>query len=147
MAWPTSSRPSRRWPATESITTARSSQSSSPTPLEIADEAAGRLHITYTEEKPSATFGSPGLTHGRVEPGPGAAMPAVGDPITAFDAAPVTVDAHYATPPQHHNPMELMTTACSWEGGYCVNNCCLLIKVVPVLRSSARGLAPPRPAR
>jgi xanthine dehydrogenase YagR molybdenum-binding subunit len=84
---------------------------------EIADEAAGRLHITYAEEKPSATFGSPGLTHGRVDPGPAAAMPTVGDPITAFDAAPVTVDAHYATPPQHHNPMELMTTVCSWEGG------------------------------
>ena len=30
-------------------------------------------------------------------------------------AAPVTVDAEYATPTQHHNPMELFATTCVWD--------------------------------
>jgi CO/xanthine dehydrogenase Mo-binding subunit len=39
--------------------------------------------------------------------------PAVGDAEVAFSGAPVTVDAHYATPTQHHNPIELFTTSCA----------------------------------
>ena len=39
-----------------------------------------------------------------------------GDFQGAFDAAPVQVDAHYSTPAQHQNPMELFVTQCVWQG-------------------------------
>ncbi len=41
--------------------------------------------------------------------------PAVGDAEGAFAAAPVRIDARYATPTQHHNPIELFTTTCAWS--------------------------------
>ncbi|HMC69296.1 MAG TPA: molybdopterin cofactor-binding domain-containing protein, partial [Mycobacteriales bacterium] len=41
--------------------------------------------------------------------------PEVGNAEAAFAAAPVTVDQHYATPTQHHNPIELFTTTCAWN--------------------------------
>ena len=34
---------------------------------------------------------------------------------SAFSKAPITVDAEYSTPTQHHNPMELFTTTCVWS--------------------------------
>jgi len=88
---------------------------------EIACEAAQRLDIAYAEEAPSATFGSPGLFEGLARPKPegnggGDGNPKVGDAATAFAAAPVTVDQHYETPTQHHNPIELFTTTCAWDG-------------------------------
>ena len=43
-------------------------------------------------------------------------MPQAGDAKAALAAAPVTIDAEYETPPQHHNPMELFTTTCVWTG-------------------------------
>jgi len=46
-------------------------------------------------------------------------MPLTGDTAAevAFAAAPVTVDQCYETPTQHHNPIELFTTACAWADG------------------------------
>ena len=41
--------------------------------------------------------------------------PMLGDAEAAFAAAPVKVDAVYATPTQHHNPIELFTTTCVWD--------------------------------
>jgi xanthine dehydrogenase YagR molybdenum-binding subunit len=38
-------------------------------------------------------------------------------PRPPFARAPVTIDAHYATPTQHHNPIELFTTSCAWADG------------------------------
>ena len=43
--------------------------------------------------------------------------PAVGDAAAAFLGAPVKVDQYYATPTQHHNPIELFTTSCAWADG------------------------------
>jgi xanthine dehydrogenase YagR molybdenum-binding subunit len=40
----------------------------------------------------------------------------VGNFARAFAGAAATIDARYETPPQHHNPMELFQTTCSWEG-------------------------------
>jgi xanthine dehydrogenase YagR molybdenum-binding subunit len=40
-----------------------------------------------------------------------------GDPLGALAAAPVTVDATYATPAYHNNPMEPHATVALWEGG------------------------------
>ena len=91
--------------------------------FEAAREAANRLRIEYAEEAPSATFGSPGTTTISVqdaarEDGTEVPdMPKVGDAEQALAAAPVTVDHHYETPTQHHNPIELFTTTASWAGG------------------------------
>ncbi|HEY7929892.1 MAG TPA: xanthine dehydrogenase family protein molybdopterin-binding subunit, partial [Steroidobacteraceae bacterium] len=42
--------------------------------------------------------------------------PAVGDAEGAWPDCSVRIDARYATPTQHHNPLELFTTTCLWEG-------------------------------
>jgi xanthine dehydrogenase YagR molybdenum-binding subunit len=39
-----------------------------------------------------------------------------GDPEAALAAAPVRIEAEYATPTEHHNPMELHATTALWEG-------------------------------
>ena len=85
---------------------------------EAAREAAAKVVVRYAEERPSATFDSPGA-----EPKVLAEVakdhkdPKVGDAEGAFAAAPVKVDQRYSTPTQHHNPMELFTTTCAWQGG------------------------------
>jgi xanthine dehydrogenase YagR molybdenum-binding subunit len=84
--------------------------------FEAAREAAGKVRVDYDEEKPSATFDSPGV-ESRVRPeSPGQKDPAKGAFAPAFAAAPVKVDARYSTPAQHHNPIELFTTTCVWDG-------------------------------
>ena len=103
--------------------------------FEAAREAAGQLNVSYAEEAPSATFGSPGTTEitaeeaakqqqekaqkagGAKPPAPESEDPKVGDEASAFASAPVKVDARYATPTQHHNPIELFTTTCAFENG------------------------------
>ncbi|MDB5731150.1 MAG: aldehyde oxidase and xanthine dehydrogenase a/b hammerhead, partial [Variovorax sp.] len=85
--------------------------------LEAAREAAHRLRIEYAAEAPSATFGSAGTTSASVaQTSEKHKDPAVGDAEAAFAAAPVRIDAEYGTPTQHHNPMELFTTSCTWSG-------------------------------
>ena len=87
--------------------------------FEAARDAADRLKIAYDEEKPSATFGSAGTTEkplAETNTKKSHENPAVGDFQTAFKSAPVAIEASYATPTQHHNPIELFTTTCAWEG-------------------------------
>jgi xanthine dehydrogenase YagR molybdenum-binding subunit len=84
--------------------------------FEGAREAARRVRVDYAAAQPSATFSAPGLTeedatkvseqHGSV--------PQVGDAEAALASADVVVDAEYATPTQHHNPIELFATTCAW---------------------------------
>ena len=85
--------------------------------LEAAREAAHRLKIDYAAQPPSATFGSAGV---RTVAGKDASKkhedPSIGDAQKAFDAAPVRIDAQYATATEHHNPIELFTTVCAWKG-------------------------------
>ena len=94
---------------------------------ENAQEAANRLNIAYAEETPSADFDSPGVDTiaaedaakkggGGGEGGEGYKDPKVGDAEAAYAAAPVKIEARYETPIQHHNPIELFTTTCAWEG-------------------------------
>ena len=83
---------------------------------EAAREAAGKVAIDYAEEAPSASFDSAGVTEEKRQPQAGEKDPAIGDAPGAFDAAPVKIDARYATPTQHHNPMELFSTTCVWDG-------------------------------
>ncbi|HEY0435428.1 MAG TPA: xanthine dehydrogenase family protein molybdopterin-binding subunit, partial [Phenylobacterium sp.] len=84
--------------------------------FEAAREAAYKVGIDYEREPPSATFDSPGV-HEDAPPGeeqhPG---PSRGDAAAAFASAPVRIDARYSTPTQHHNPIELFTTTCVWDG-------------------------------
>ena len=83
--------------------------------FEAAREAAHRLGVTYAPEEPSVGFDSAGATTvAAKDVSSNYEDPAVGDAEAAFAGAPVTVDQHYATPTQHHNPIELFTTSCAW---------------------------------
>src|SRR5712672_2494489 len=84
--------------------------------FEAAREAAHKVKATYAEQKPSATFGSPGLTEEdatKVSP-THKHVPHAGDAEAAIAAADVAIDVEYATPTQHHNPIELFSTTCVW---------------------------------
>lgn len=84
--------------------------------FEAAREAAHSLKVTYASIEPSATFGSAGVeTVAAAEISKNHEDPHVGDPDGAFATAPVKVDQQYETATEHHNPLELFTTACSWE--------------------------------
>ncbi|PSC03594.1 xanthine dehydrogenase [Alsobacter soli] len=89
---------------------------------EAARDAARRLRVSYADETPSASFDSPGTetvsAESKSKEGEkaGQEKPKVGDAPRAFEAAPVKIDQHYETPTQHHNPIELFTTTCAWDG-------------------------------
>jgi len=83
--------------------------------LESAQEGAERLSISYDVQTPVATFDCPGLKEVKAK-AIGESEIETGHFTNAFAAAVTTVDAWYDTPPQHHNPMELFQTTCSWDG-------------------------------
>ncbi len=85
--------------------------------FEAAREGAHRLGVRYEEQAPTATFDSPGAeTVAGSDASKSHEDPKVGDFETAFAQATVTIDRHYATATEHHNPIELFTTACAWKG-------------------------------
>jgi xanthine dehydrogenase YagR molybdenum-binding subunit len=85
--------------------------------FERATDAAGRVSVAYDAQPPAATFDSPGAeTQLASIASKVHTDPHVGDAAKAFAEAPVKVDARYATPTEHHNPMELFTTTCAWDG-------------------------------
>lgn len=80
---------------------------------EIAREAAGRIVVAYREVAAPAA----GISSDAAETVPLDAMEErVGDVEAAFADAPVSIEARYTTPPQHHNAMELFATQCAWDG-------------------------------
>jgi xanthine dehydrogenase YagR molybdenum-binding subunit len=81
--------------------------------FEGAREAARRLTLRYAVESPAAGFDDAAASS---EPA-GKKDPKVGDFEAAFATAPVKIDAHYATPTQHHNPIELFSTVAAWDAG------------------------------
>ena len=87
--------------------------------FEAAREGAYKTKVVYSPETPSASFGSPGVTHEDASKANARArdLPQAGDAEAAFAAADVTLDAQYGTPTQHHNPIELFTTTCIWRDG------------------------------
>ena len=98
--------------------TARSSPSSSPKPSRPRAKPRIGSRSSYSEDKPTASFDSPGTTAARAK-GQLAQFkddPKVGDFAKAFDQAEVKMTASYETPAQHHNPMELFATSCVWNG-------------------------------
>ena len=90
--------------------------------FEAAVEAASKVQVSTVAEPPSASFGSPGADTQPVaaarlgEAGKDDAAPKRAAADAAFTAAAAKVDAYYATPTQHHNPIELFTTTCVWDG-------------------------------
>jgi xanthine dehydrogenase YagR molybdenum-binding subunit len=81
--------------------------------LEAAREAAYKLKIDYSAEKPSAGFDAEGVEEVTVKkPSPNA-----GDAEEIFKSAEVKLEVEYATPTQHHNPIELFTTTAVWNNG------------------------------
>ncbi len=85
--------------------------------FESAREAAYRVRVEYDSQTPSSTFDDAGTKAQPVaEVSKRHEDPAVGNFDQAFATSPVTVDVHYSTPTQHHNPIELFTTTCVWSG-------------------------------
>ncbi|MGI4857062.1 MAG: xanthine dehydrogenase family protein molybdopterin-binding subunit [Janthinobacterium lividum] len=85
---------------------------------EAAQEAATRLAIRYETAAP----GVYSLDDPRLAPRALADLkddyhdPHVGDTVRGLADAVACVDARYATPVQHHNPIELPGTTCVWNG-------------------------------
>jgi xanthine dehydrogenase YagR molybdenum-binding subunit len=84
---------------------------------EAAREAANKVRIDYVVQAPSASFDSPGSETEPHKASPGG-DPQKGDAAKAFAAAAVKVSQHYSTPTQHHNPIELFTVTCAWNGNH-----------------------------
>jgi xanthine dehydrogenase YagR molybdenum-binding subunit len=86
--------------------------------FEAATEAAQRVKANYNEATPSATFDAPGLNvaDATKESKAHSHVPQAGDAAGAIGGADVVLDAEYATPTQHHNPIELFATTCAWSG-------------------------------
>lgn len=86
--------------------------------FEAAREAAYKVRAGYAAERPSAGFDSAGA---ETVPALGNAKshnedPAVGDAEAALRGAATVIEVDYATPTQHHNPIELFSTTCVWNG-------------------------------
>ena len=80
---------------------------------EAAEEASRKIAIDYETAHASASMEDPDRTE---EPDSGHDVD-VGDAEAAFAVAPVTVDATYYTPMQHHNQIELYSTTAAWRDG------------------------------
>lgn len=84
---------------------------------EIAREAARHVQLTYEAHTPVVSLADPAaLATPAVQLSPEHEDPQLGDAEAAWANAAVRVEARYATPPQHHNPIELFTTASVWQG-------------------------------
>ncbi|HLJ19259.1 MAG TPA: xanthine dehydrogenase family protein molybdopterin-binding subunit, partial [Stellaceae bacterium] len=85
--------------------------------LEIAQDGARRLRISFAEETPAASFDSDGTeTVAAKDVSKQHEDPEVGDAEGAYATAAVKIDQRYGTPTQHHNPIELFATTCAWDG-------------------------------
>jgi xanthine dehydrogenase YagR molybdenum-binding subunit len=86
--------------------------------FEAASEGASKIRVEYVEEKPSASFDSAGVE--TMDAAGVSALfqedPQSGDFNAAYTTAAVKLDARYSTPTQHHNPIELFSTTCAWNG-------------------------------
>ncbi|MBC7800204.1 MAG: xanthine dehydrogenase family protein molybdopterin-binding subunit, partial [Gemmatimonadaceae bacterium] len=80
---------------------------------EAAEQAARALDVEYAPQPGAIDMDDPG----RIKKADGEPMVVVGDADAALARAPVRVDQEYATPAQHHHPMELYATTASWNDG------------------------------
>jgi xanthine dehydrogenase YagR molybdenum-binding subunit len=86
--------------------------------FEAATEGAQRVKASYSEQAPSATFDTAGLSvaDATKESKAHSHVPQAGDAASAIAGSDVVIEAEYATPTQHHNPIELFATTCAWTG-------------------------------
>ena len=80
--------------------------------LEQARHAAALVRVTYSVAPATTKFEAP---RGR-PPSEDAAEKRRGAAVRALGDAPVTVDAVYVHPREHHNAIELHATVAAWEG-------------------------------
>jgi xanthine dehydrogenase YagR molybdenum-binding subunit len=84
---------------------------------EIARDAAHRVIVDYAPAEPSASLLSHGTeTVDAAKVAKGWKDKEAGNFARAWAAAAVKLEAGYATPTQHHNPIELFTTTVAWHG-------------------------------
>jgi xanthine dehydrogenase YagR molybdenum-binding subunit len=76
-----------------------------------AQEAAARVKVQYETRRSVVEMGDAPAPQGppRIHYSRGTAQ-------TAFDAAPVKIDATYVIPAETHNPMEMHATIAAWDG-------------------------------
>jgi xanthine dehydrogenase YagR molybdenum-binding subunit len=85
--------------------------------LEAAAEVADCVKVVYETAPFAATFDDPGAETVRL-----AVLkkdhvdPKCGDARAGLANASCRVEGRYETPVQHHNPIELFTSTCAWEG-------------------------------
>jgi len=85
---------------------------------EAAREAAHYVRVDYDSEVATASFDSLGAVGKKTtDVSEDHEDPHIGDAEAAYAKAAVKLDAHYATPAQHHNPLELFDTTCMWTDG------------------------------
>jgi xanthine dehydrogenase YagR molybdenum-binding subunit len=77
--------------------------------LEQAQEAADAVKVTYHEETPDVRTKLAQQDEPKVDS-------QRGDPVAAFNSAPVKIDQTYVTPVETHNPIELHATVAVWDG-------------------------------
>lgn len=85
--------------------------------LENAKAGAAAMRLSYHVERPVAALSDPEcVTRLLAAVNPDHHDRRKGDLTGTLAAAAITVDERYTTPVQHHNPIELPSTTCQWEG-------------------------------
>ena len=79
--------------------------------LEQAQDAAAHVHVEYAAKTPAITLTTASPVN------PPAAKYSRGDAETAYEQAPVKIDATYDVPAEMPNPMELHATIAVWDRG------------------------------
>jgi xanthine dehydrogenase YagR molybdenum-binding subunit len=83
--------------------------------FEIARFAASLLRVEYEQEAHVTDFDAQ-RKHGAVLQPENPPPHKRGNPVEAFERAPVRVKVEYRMPVEHHNPMEPFATTAMWEG-------------------------------
>ena len=85
--------------------------------LEAAREGAQQVKVSYEATQPDVQLdGQQGFSQAEALPLPLFADKVVGHADAELRDAPVVVDNVYATPAQHHNPLELASVVAQWNG-------------------------------
>ncbi len=79
--------------------------------LEAAIQGAEAIRPTYAEDPFAALVDSPGAVHEPSKP------VQAGNATNVLASAKTTVDQHYVSPAQHHNPIEMLSTTAEWRSG------------------------------
>ncbi len=79
--------------------------------FEQAEQAAHSVKVHYQAEKPDVMPAEMPMPSGEAR-----AHFSRGNAPSAFASAPVQVEGYYSTPPQTHNPMEMLATIAQWNG-------------------------------